>query len=184
MDDDILSQLEELLSMATTEEELQTVMDLYDEYNHQGGEEIDSLLDQAETEDEIQAVMDLYEEGETDREEDEEDDEEPEEPDYGPVEIHVRDAEPESYFYSEGEKEDEEEPEPQPEESTWEKEWLDRDGESHPIYRGEPTEPGAEKRQEFAFLEDAMEYIGEIGAGAGYFDVYDNDGIFEVWFTG
>lgn len=173
MDDDILSQFEELLSMASSEEELQVVLDLYDEYTGKD-EEIGSLLEEAETEEDIQAVIDLYEE-----EVSNETEEATESIDYGSAYVEIRERETEVFYDA-----DEFEEEPLSEEETWEKEWLDREGEPHPVMRGEPLEPGAELRQTFAFVEDAIEYIGEIGAGAGYFDIYEEGGNFSVWFTG
>ena len=175
MDDDILASIDELLNIATTEEEIEYVMSLYDEYTEKStGDTIDDLLEDAEDEEDLDYLV-----KETELLENE----------LGSVEIEEEeeDSEFETTYYEEGEEED---IKPGREEDSWETEddflgihtWMDKNEIEHHIIKGEPAQ--GEFRQVFDFPEDAINYTLEIGAGASYFDVFDTGVGFEVWFVG
>ena len=172
MDDDILASIDELLNIATTEEEIEYVMSLYDEYTEKStGDTIDDLLEDVEDEEDLRTLIETVDNGlgEVDFTKDEEQ------------------SEFETTYYEEGEEED---IKPGREEDSWETEddflgihtWMDKNEVEHHIIKGEPAQ--GEFRQVFDFPEDAINYTLEIGAGASYFDVFDTGVGFEVWFVG
>ena len=63
--------------------------------------------------------------------------------------------------------------------------WVDADGTEHHIIPGEPDySPTTERRQTFDDVNEALDYVGEIGDAGEYFDIYQSTDGFTVYYMG
>jgi hypothetical protein len=63
--------------------------------------------------------------------------------------------------------------------------WVDADGTEHHIIQGSPEDdPDHEQRQTFDDVNEALDYIEEIGGAGKYFDVYQSSSGFTVVYDG